>query len=92
MKTKAFLKSALMISLVFTVVSCSKKDGGGDTQKFYKCNCSGKTLDWEFGGYDTYSNDSSSGVMATSYQDAKKKCDEKDFKAGEESRDCTAMP
>lgn len=90
MKTNAFLKSMLMILIITTFFSCSKKDSG--VQKFYKCNCSGKTLDWEFGGYDSYSNDTTSGVMATSFDDAKKKCDEKDFNGGEEYRDCTAMP
>jgi hypothetical protein len=90
MKTTACLKSVLMILIIITFSSCSKKDSA--VQKFYKCNCSGKTLDWEFGGYDTYSNDTTSGVMATSYQDAMKKCNEKDFHSGEEYQDCTAMP
>ena len=76
--------------IIITFSFCSKKDSG--VEKFYKCNCSGNTLDWEFGGYDSYSNDTSMGVMATSYLEAKNKCDEKDFEAGEENRDCTAMP
>ena len=90
MKTNALLKSVLVMLIIIAFSFCSKKDSG--VQKFYKCNCSGKTLDWEFGGYDTYSNDTSSGVLATSFEDAQNKCNEKDFHAGEEYQDCFAMP
>lgn len=82
-------KISTLLIIVSLVFSCGKKDEEGPLQ-LYKCSCRYKTLDWEFGGYDT-GTDTSQSVMATSQADAHKKCADLSYTFGEEYQDCTDM-
>ncbi|MBA3649456.1 MAG: hypothetical protein H0W62_13045 [Chitinophagales bacterium] len=77
----------LVIIVILTFFACEEKE---QPLMPYKCSCEITTLDWEFGGTDTGTD--TTIVMASSYADAKKKCAELNYEAGEESKDCVAVP